>query len=500
MSDRHRYPERPAGAQPPHGWNPPGGPPPPRPAASPTPPLRPRAVVAALAAGLVAAVAVAGEAMGLGVVLCALAVGLAGRLGRNRALGWWSRGWLALAAVLAAMAVLRDADWVVVPSVLAATGLTSLALAGGTGWAGTARGLLRFVPRFGPGSGALIRGLGRALPSGGGAAPALRGAALAGVLLIVFVPLLSSADAAFAHLVGEALPDVQMADALPGQILWFLVATALAAAYATVRPAGEAATGRRGAVAEPARRRLGPVEWGIALVALDLVFAAFVAVQATVLFGRDDHVLSTAGLTYAEYAREGFGQLLAAAALTLAVLVAALRWARTETPTQRIVLRALLAGLAVLTLVVLASAAHRLDLYQDAFGATRLRLAAAVTIAWLAAVLALVLGATASDRFRWLPRACVLTSAVTMLGFGLHDPDRRIAERNVERYERTGNIDVHYLTTLSADAIPAIAGLPRAVNARALEDERWDLSGGDGWAGFNLARERARDALPEAGP
>ena len=67
------------------------------------------------------------------------------------------------------------------------------------------------------------------------------------------------------------------------------------------------------AVAGPRRGapRLGRTEWRIALVALDALFAAFVVLQLTTLFGGDEHVLRTAGLTYAEYAREGFAQLMA---------------------------------------------------------------------------------------------------------------------------------------------------------------------------------------------
>ncbi len=480
MSDQHSFPERPQGA-------------PLARAASPTPPLPPRVVVAALVAGLLGAVAVAGEVVGLGVVLCALAVGTAGWLGRGRPLDWWSRLWLALAAGLVATALLRDADWVVVPALFAAVALTSLALAGGTSWVGIVNGLTRVIPQVGPGPVALVRGIGRVVPGAGTAAPALRGAALAVALLTVFGVLFASGDAAFAHLAGDALPSVDALDALPVQVFWFAIAAVVAAALATLSPAWEGAPAAR-------ERRLGAVEWAIALVALDLLFAAFVAVQGTVLFGKDEHVLSTAGLTYSQYAREGFFQLLTAAALTLAVLGGALRWARTATRTQRILLRGLLAALALLTLVVLVSAAHRLDLYQDAFGATRLRLAAGSGIAWLGVVLALVLGATAGDRFRWLPRACVLASALTMLGFALYDPDRRIAERNVERFERTGKIDAYYLTELSADAVPALAGLPPGPRGQALNAQRAELRGDDGWAGLNLARERARDAVARIAP
>jgi hypothetical protein len=462
--------------------------PPPR-AAKPTPALPPRVVVAALVAGLLGGAA-AGETMGLGVVLCALAAGVAGRLGRGRTLGWWSRLWLALATGLAATALLRDADWVVVPSLVAAVTLCSLALAGGTSWVGVVNGLTRFIPQVGPGPAALVRGVARLVPGAGTAGPALRGGMLAIALLTVFGVLFASGDAAFAHLAGDALPSVAAFDALPVQAVWFAVAAGLAAGLGTVSPAWEG--GPAGT-----RRRLGAVEWVIALVALDLLFVAFVGVQAAVLFGKHAHVLDTAGLTYAEYAREGFFQLLAAAVLTLAVLAGALRWARAETRAQRILLRGLLAALALLTLVVLASAAHRLDLYQDAFGATRMRLGAGATIAWLGVVLALVLGATASGRFRWLPRACVLATAVTMLGFTLYDPDRRIAERNLDRFEETGRVDVNYLSALSADAVPALTELPPEIREQAIHQ---DLHDGAGWAGFNLARERARDAVAEAAP
>ena len=60
-----------------------------------------------------------------------------------------------------------------------------------------------------------------------------------------------------------------------------------------------------------ALRRLSRAEWVIPLALLDALFLAFVIVQLAVLFGGHDRVLRTTGLTYAEYARSGFWQLLA---------------------------------------------------------------------------------------------------------------------------------------------------------------------------------------------
>lgn len=63
------------------------------------------------------------------------------------------------------------------------------------------------------------------------------------------------------------------------------------------------------------------------MAALVALFAAFVLVQITVLFGGDAHVREAGEPTYAEHARGGFWQLLAVTALALAVLAAAARWA-----------------------------------------------------------------------------------------------------------------------------------------------------------------------------
>jgi len=245
----------------------------------------------------------------------------------------------------------------------------------------------------------------------------------------------------------------------------------------------------------PARARLARLEWVLPLGALVALFAAFVALQLATLFGGRDHVLRTAGLTYAEYARQGFGQLIAAAGLTLAVIAAARRWARTAGRRDERLLRGLLAALCVLSLVVLASALKRLGLYEQAFGFTRLRLLADAHILWLGAVLVLALAAVVTGAAGWLPRAVVALSATGALAFALSNPDGRIAERNGERYASSGQLDLAYLAGLSADAAPAPARLgsraPCAV-ARIRSRLEWQP---DGLAGANLGRFHARRAL-----
>ena len=435
---------------------------------------------AVLGLGVAAALLLVGHPAGLGLVALVAALGVTVAWARRRVIprvdlrtdpgrDAWTRVWWLLAAALACLPLLRAATWVLLPALATAVAMAALAVTGGRRPAQLAAAIAAVIARV-PGGAALAT---RAAARGIGFAklgPAARGAGLAAVLLAIFVPLLVSADAAFAQLLDDALPKGWSIDQPGARIgAWLLVSAAGAALLhsAAKPPVSEA---------RPPKRTLTTVEYALPLGALVALLGGFVALQLTTLFGGDRHVLATAGLTYAEYAHQGFAQLLAVAALTLAVVAAARRWAQGG--------RLLIVALCLLTLVVLASALKRLGLYEQAYGYTRLRLAADAAMYYLGALFVLVLVAR---RAAWLPRAAVAVTALAVLAFGLSDPDRRIAERNVA----AGRIDRAYLATLGPDAAPALARLPRPPCARLQRT----LSQGDGLAGLNLARHNARAAL-----
>ena len=429
---------------------------------------------AAVAAALAAAVLLPGEPLGIAVVLVAvLAAGAVAAVGRPTidALIFGSAA-LALAAVPA----LRDAVWVVAIDLAAAWLLASVAVTG-PGLAAAVAPLARLHE---------ARALAPPMPRG--VAPGLRGAALGGLLALPFGVLFWSADAAFAELVDRVpLPSLE---GLPGRLVAFVLV--LLAAL------GLALAARRPLRARPRRppRPLGVWEWAIPLAVLDALFLVFVVVQLTVLFGGRDHVLRTAGLTYAEYARQGFWQLLAAGALTLAVVAAAVLLAHMRDRRDALLLRVLLGVLCALAIVVVFSALHRLRLYEDAFGLTRSRLAAEAFALWLGALFGLLIVAGIATRvLRQLPRVVVAGTAAGLIAFTLANPDGLIAGRNVERWQHTGRLDVAYLQTLSADAAPALAALPSALRDEALAPLAARLAEDEPWSSANLSRHRARAQL-----
>jgi hypothetical protein len=416
---------------------------------------------------------------------------LRGRVGRSAERLTWAAATVALVGV----GTVRAAGWLFVFCLLTA---------GMTGWLAvtdgrTVRGLLLAVLappvavfRAAPW---LAKGV-----RGSGTGPSLgRSVATAAVsigLLVVFGALFASADVAFANLVDEVLPQLSVGTVVRWAFLFVVLAAGLlGAAFLLAAPPDLTGLGGR---TGPRVRRM---EWAIPVALLDLLFAAFVLVQVTVLFGDSDHVLRTADLTFAEYARGGFWQLLVVTAGSLLVIAGATRWAPREARPDRRLIRLLLGTLAVLSLVVVASALHRMNIYTTTYGATRLRLLVAACELWLGLIFVLVLVAGVRLRAGWLPRVVLGAAVVALLGLAVANPDRLIADRNIDRYAETGRLDVWYLSSLSADAVPAIDRLTGHRRDCALVAIVAELNAEpDDWRGTNLGRIRARQLLgPDAG-
>jgi hypothetical protein len=241
------------------------------------------------------------------------------------------------------------------------------------------------------------------------------------------------------------------------------------------------------------------VEWALPLGVLVALFTAFVVVRLVVLFGGDKYMRQTDGLTAADYARGGFWQLCATTVLTLALVGAALRWAPKSTAADRAWQRALLGALSMLSLVLVASALSRMWTYQQAYGFTVLRLLVEVCELWLGAVFVLVLVSLVKLRSAWLPRAAVGAAAAALLALVALDPERFIADRNIDRTERGIPLDVSYLSGFSADVIPAAERLPEPQRSCVL----WEVATSqddDSWNAWNLSRSRARDVLQTESP
>ncbi|MGW1203632.1 DUF4153 domain-containing protein [Streptomyces cyaneofuscatus] len=465
-----------------------------RPAAPP--PIPPAVLWAALATAVLSALLL-GDGLGVNLLIvavpAALAAAFAARAAGRRLRPWtatWAFGGLALLAVPA----LRDAGWPTFLAVVSAFALGSLALHGSRSWLGVLIGSVGIVDSVAAGVRWGWRGVReRADDSRGRWGTAVRTTAVAVGLLVVFGTLFASADAAFADLLGRLTPDVSIVD---GPLRTFLFLVGLVGALAAARTA--AAPVRWDGLTVKAGKPRGRTEWALPLIVLDLLFAAFITLQLVVLLGGYDKVREKTGLDHAEYARQGFWQLLWATLLTLVVIALALRWAPRGGSRDRTLVRAVLGTLCVLTLVVVASALRRMDLYVAEYGLTRLRISVAAMELWLGVVFVLILAAGVFGA-RFLPRAIAVSAAAAVLAFGAISPDAVVAEQNVQRFEddRT-SIDIDYLKDLSADAVPALDKLPEPQRSCALRVIQSDLRGSDSpWYATSWGEARAEEILRE---
>ncbi|WP_435592309.1 DUF4153 domain-containing protein [Nocardia sp. bgisy118] len=469
----------------------------------------PRAVLpAAAVAGVAAAVTIPWDRPGIGWVLAGvIAAGavfevdrrarqgaeqkaadrsILALLRRNPARLWWT----ALALTLLAVGAVRAAGWLFALCVLAAVIAGSLAVVPRRSVHGLWYDAIA-VPLETVSAALWVYDGARRLPDVRSARTWRAGLSVGATiaLLAVFAPLLGSADATFGSMLDRLVPTVE-AEPL---VRWTLVSGAVAlgcvaAMFLLAGPPMSADSAAREAVSG---RTLSRWEWALPVGALTALFAAFVAAQFAALFGGDDYVQETAGLTYAEYARSGFWQLSIVTMLALAVILAVLRWAAQDSARDRTWLRALLGAVSTLSLVLVASALGRMWIYQQAYGVTVLRLLVEVSELWLGLIYVLVLAAVVRLRRAWLPRAAVGTALATLLALAILNPERLVAERNIDRWVDGKRLDTEYLSTLSPDVLPALDRLPEPMRAEVFAPIREDLPA-DTWQSWNLSRAAAR--------
>lgn len=247
---------------------------------------------------------------------------------------------------------------------------------------------------------------------------------------------------------------------------------------------------------------LGTVEACVVIGGLGVLYAAFVGAQLEALSGAGHRILVTRGLTYAQYARSGFFELLGCAAITLLVLLGVRACAKPGHP----VLTGLCGLTAALTIGVVVTAIRRLQLYEAAFGLTMLRLACLVAAAWIGVVF-LLLGATLIRRglpARLFPAAMVISGLVAVAVWGVANPAAIVARTNLRRAEhsQSRSFDVAQAASLGPDAIPAlVAGLPDLTTREAGQLKQAicvSARGKDAGAAFNLSRLLADRALARA--
>jgi len=353
---------------------------------------------------------------------------------------------------------------------------------------------------------------------GGSVWAVVRGIVIALPVIAIFSSLLASADPIFADRF-EKFIELFNLENLPEYI--FRLAYILVFAYALAGTFLHAAQKSGEAVKEEPRFApfLGFTESTIVLGSVVVLFAVFVAIQFQYFFGGQANI-NLEGYTYSEYARRGFGELVAVAFFSLLLILGLGAITKRENETQRRTFSTLSIVLVGLVLVMLVSAFQRLALYETAYGFSRLRTYTHVFMIWLALLLVVVVALEILRRERAAGFVMVLASLGFVISLNLLNVDAFIVNQNVQRELRGEaektltqggrvELDAQYFLDLSDDAVPALAAafrnmpMPEVVREKvgaALFCMRYKREQDDRkipWQAFHVARYNANRIFAE---
>lgn len=269
--------------------------------------------------------------------------------------------------------------------------------------------------------------------------------------------LLATADSVF----GNMLEDIGKALAFDNILSnWFGALVMLTAGY--VLPYSYLTYVQKGQIClNNKARKTEPIGMIIVSGAVSLLYVLFSLIQIVYLFMGKGELPKD--YTYAEYAREGFFQLLFVSAFNVLLVLVCIEFFK-----ESKVLRAVLTVISICTFIMIASSAYRMGMYISEYGLTFLRVFVLWTLAVIALMMAGLLITLYVSKFKLFRYGLVVITVCTLVLTYSH-MDYFIAKYDLNREnfvkhqvdEETRelldcDVDCSYLMMLSADAAPAL--------------------------------------------
>ena len=278
-------------------------------------------------------------------------------------------------------------------------------------------------------------------------APAvLAGTAIAAVFLLCVMPLLIGSDPVFARYFRMSISIPEIPDLTTAVRICFCFLSGFLMLYIFFAALFRQNLNHTGQKEGPRANALTGITFTMILA---FIYVIYSGIQILFLFLRRG---LPGGMTYSQYAHQGFWQLLAVSLINLVTVMVCIQVFET-----RRTLNVLLLVISVCTCVMTLSAAYRMRLYVGVYHLTFLR----ILVLWFLGVLTLVmLGVMVSIFRQEFPLFRYAVAAVTCcyIVFSFAGVDRIIASYNLRHMEQITWQDVNYLLhDLSVDAAPYVA-------------------------------------------
>lgn len=260
-------------------------------------------------------------------------------------------------------------------------------------------------------------------------------------LLVIVVLLLGQADIVFANMLDNVFYDFDFADAIG---IGFVFIGALLGAYAWLA----CFTNKGVSISERNKRTKEPTILIVIGISLGLVYLLFCGIQIMYLFAGVGQLPE--GYTYAEYARQGFSELMFVCLINLFIVLIGTKYFR-----ENIVLKIVLTVITGCTYLMVISSAYRMYMYISVYQMSVLRIWVLWTLVWLTFILTGALITIYNNKFSLFVYSMIVTSSLYLI-FAFAKPAYLVASYNLsDKYEEQ-NIDYYYLRSMNPDACPVI--------------------------------------------
>lgn len=322
-------------------------------------------------------------------------------------------------------------------------------------------------------------------------------------LVFIIVLLLSSADEVFKHMMGnipQFLTNINIGDFIVQAIVMLMVSVVIYSYLWSLAKRENVNIGSKVTGSGSKKLVWDPIIVITVFTMINIIYVVFAIIQFAYLFSSANSVLPSY-VTYAEYARRGFFELILVTVINLGILLLSINLTKKEGRNIEIALRILNSLLIVCTLVMLASAHLRMSLYEEMYGYTYLRVLTHAFMVFIFVLLAATLVKVWYEKMSLL-KWYIVISITSYLVVNYVNIDAIIAKNNIKRYKTEQKIDTYYLRSLSYDAIPYAVNLMNDQDkevARSIENYLYDvkekLKHETSWQSFNISEFRAKNIL-----
>jgi len=235
------------------------------------------------------------------------------------------------------------------------------------------------------------------------------------------------------------------------------------------------------------------------LMMMNVVYLLFAVIQFRYFFNNG----LMEGFTYASYARRGFFELILVMIINWTILISFLKYVRDRRRGIKLTLNILYSFLIIMSGIMLASGYGRLTLYEEAYGFTLDRVLAHAFMIYLMVTFSYTLIRVWIEKISLL-HFYLIVGLIFYTMLNVVNMEQLIVDKNLERYEQTGKIDVYYLDSLSYSGWNGLIQLYEmeedypALQQILKERQEWHADQPNAkWQSINFAKQKVTKKLEE---